>query len=92
MHVTLIGDSPDRNVCSKEGSEGTKISHCTGGKQELMPVIETNKTQSNDLSIFVKIWRGILMQMVTVGVCSLLHEHKLCGRFYVFNPSLVEVV
>lgn len=30
MHVTLIGDSPDRNVCSKEGSEGTKMSHCTG--------------------------------------------------------------
>lgn len=30
MHITLIGDSPDRNVCSKERSEGTKISHCMG--------------------------------------------------------------
>lgn len=55
MHVTLIGDSPDRNVCSKE-VRVLKF-HIARGKQELMPGMKTHKPRSNDLSISVKLWR-----------------------------------
>lgn len=55
-----------------------------------MPGMKTHKTRSNDLSISVKLWRGVLMQTegVAVGACSSLREHKLGGCFM----SLTQVV
>lgn len=89
----LLVDSPDRNVCSKEGSEGTKILHCTG---------ETGVNAWDENTQNPKQWSKQICQAMEMntnangrGGCGSLQfaaRTQTWWAFYVFNPSRGEVV